>query len=67
MNIKEWAKINNLTPDEFKTEIASFMAVIGSMELDSVENKDQSNGVTFSVSDSAYDYKVIVTRNRLKK
>ena len=28
MNIKEWAEINNFTPEQFKKEMVQFMAVI---------------------------------------
>lgn len=41
MDIKEWANINGMTPDEFKNEIVITMAAIASMELDkSASDKD---------------------------
>ena len=62
MDISEWANINNMTPEEFKNEIAATMAAIGGMELDSDENKDNGNGVVFTVEDDSYRYKVSVHR-----
>lgn len=34
MHIREWAKINNMSPDEFKKEILTFAACLGAMDLD---------------------------------
>ncbi len=60
MEISKWANINNMTPEEFKNEIAATMAVIGGMELD--KNEGEENTVVFTVEDKEYKYKVCVHR-----
>ena len=66
MNIKEWAEINNFTPEQFKTEIVKTMTVIGAMDLDDQDNKESSNGVAYVTNDSRYKYTVYVMRNEIE-
>jgi hypothetical protein len=66
MNIKEWAEINNFTPEQFKKEMVQFMAVIGAMDLDDQDNKESSNGVAYITNDSRFKYTVYVMRNEIE-
>ena len=34
MKIEEWAKINGMTPDEFKKEVFTYAACLGAMDFD---------------------------------
>ncbi len=67
MNIKEWAKINNYTPEQFKEEITKTMAVIGAMEMDGRDDKRCDDIIGFTVVDSDYSYNVIVAIEPLKR
>jgi hypothetical protein len=64
MNVSQWANHNNMTPEEFKNEMAATMAAIGGMELDS-NNDEKMTAVAFNVEDRNYRYKVIVSRKAL--
>lgn len=66
MNIKEWADRNNLTPEQFKTEMVKTMTVIGAMDLDDQDNKESSNGIAYITNDSRYKYTVYVMRNEIE-
>ena len=59
MNIKEWAKINNLTPEQFKNDIAEIMAAIGTMDIDDKPGKSMA---VWTLSDSKGPIQVIVRR-----
>jgi len=65
MDISEWANHNNMTPEEFKNEIAATMAAIGGIELDGSDNKDNGNVVVFTVEDDKYRHKIAVYRTSL--
>lgn len=40
MNIAEWARLNGMTPEEFKHEMVLTMASIGSMDMDRLADGD---------------------------
>jgi hypothetical protein len=66
MNIKEWAEINNFTPEQFKKEMVKTMTEVGVMDLDGQDNKESSNGVVYITNDSRYKYTVYVMRNEIE-
>ena len=66
MNIKEWAEINNFTPDQFKKEMVKTMTEVGVMDLDGQDNKESSSGVAYVTNDSRYKYTVYVMRNEIE-
>jgi hypothetical protein len=58
MEITDWAKINNMTPEEFGDEIATTMAAIGDMRIE--EKGDDSDAVMWTFPGSGLQ--VIVKR-----
>jgi len=43
MKIDKWAKLNGLTPDEFKKEVFTYAAILGAMDLDTINaSKDEA-------------------------
>lgn len=59
-NIKEWAKINGLSPTEFRNEIFMYVAALGTMEIDNIN--DGSDTVIHTTNDGKSDIQVIVRR-----
>lgn len=41
MNIAEWARLNEMSPEEFKHEMVLTMAGIGSMDLDKLNGVNE--------------------------
>ena len=60
MEITEWAKINNLTQEEFTKEILTIAAAVGTTRIDNQD--DDNNTLVFSCEDDVGKIKVIVTR-----
>lgn len=60
MNITEWAKNQNMTPEEFILEITSTMAAIGVTELE--KKSDGSDAVVWNVDDQGNQVQVIVRK-----
>lgn len=60
INIPEWAKVNGMTPEQFKNEIAETMATVGAMELEA--KGDESDMVVWTIRDEAGPIQVIVRR-----
>lgn len=60
MNIKEWAKINGLTPKEFTREILGYAATVGTMEID--KDGDDIDTLVYKVEDDVGKIEVIIRR-----
>lgn len=60
MDIEQWAKLNNMTPEEFECEMYEIIAAIGTMQIDKAD--DDIDMVIFNCSDSISDIQVSVRR-----
>ena len=61
VDIEQWAKMNNLTPDEFKKEVFTMAAALGAMDLDD-RGADSDEAMKFTRSDSVGEIEVYVRR-----
>jgi hypothetical protein len=59
MNIAEWARLNEMTPEEFKHEMVLTMAGIGSIDLDKLND---DNDVSYRCGFGKFAYQVIVRK-----
>lgn len=60
MNIAEWARLNEMSPEEFKHEIVLTMAGIGSMDIE--QSQFQGNLFVYECGFSDSAYQVIVRK-----
>ena len=61
VDIEQWAKMNNLTPEEFKKEVFTMAAALGAMHLDD-RGADSDEAMKFTRSDSVGEIEVYVCR-----
>jgi hypothetical protein len=61
VNIDQWAKMNNLTPEEFKKEVFTMAAALGAMDLDG-RGADSDEAMKFTCSDSVGEIELYVCR-----
>ena len=62
LEITEWAKINNMSIDQFTNEITAVMVSIAGIKLDSEE--PTKNSIEVTCEDSQYSYSVVITRTK---
>lgn len=60
MNIAEWARLNEMSPEEFNHEIVLTMAGIGSMDLSKMDNN--ADGITYHCGFDEFSYEVTVKK-----
>ena len=61
VDIEQWAKMNNLTPEEFKKEVFTMAAALGAMDLDD-RGADSDEAMKFTRSDSIGKIELYVRR-----
>ena len=61
VDIEQWAKMNNLTPEEFKKEVFTMAAALGAMDLDE-RGADSGEAMKFTRSDSVGEIELYVRR-----
>ena len=61
LDIEQWAKLNNLTPSQFKNQIFTMAAALGAMELDD-RGSDIETALKFAGSDSLGKIELYVRR-----
>lgn len=61
VDIEQWAKMNNLTPEEFKEEVFTVAAALGAMDLDA-RGVGSDEVMKFTRSDSVGKIELYVRR-----